>query len=212
MSADVLNAPFYVLLGPDYAGKSSVLSALAAAAPQWRYISVDDEFLRPEHTLLADLRRGFVREALPRLGTTYSVDFVLSLLQTAVLYVRDQILASPERPALVDSYYYKILAKCRLIRGADHPLFSWWRTFPRPRRVVYLDVAPRTAWCRAAHRVNRLEHYGQRPDWPGFEAFQTDLGKVMRDEIRDVPVTVLGERGLSRTVREVRKVLADECG
>ncbi len=208
----MLDPPFCVLLGPDYAGKSSVLSALGSVASPWHYISVDDEFLGPEHTLLADLRRQLVRDALPRLDATYSVDFVMSLMQTAVLYMRDQVVVNSGRPVLVDSYYYKILAKCRLICGADHPMFAWWRTFPRPRRVLYLDVSPWTAWRRVGTRVNRLEHYGEQPDWPGFESFQTDLGKVMLDEVRDVPVTVIGERGsLSRTVREVRKVLAHEC-
>jgi hypothetical protein len=75
--------------------------------------------------------------------------------------------------------------------------------------VLYLDVSPRTAWRRAGGRVNRLEHYGDRPEWPDFEEFQSDLAKVMLDELA-VPVTVIGERGLSRTIREVRKALANE--
>jgi len=202
---------FHVLLGPDYAGKSSVLAALAKSSAAWRYISVDDEFLGLEHTLVTALRRHLVHDVLPLLGTAHSVDFAMSLMQTAVLYLRDQVVAHSDEPVLVDSYYYKILAKCRLICGADHPIFAWWRTFPQPRRVLYLDVSPQTAWRRAGVRVNRLEHYSETADWPGFEAFQTDLGKVMLDEVRDVPVTVIRERnGIGRTVRAVRRVLAHD--
>jgi thymidylate kinase len=199
---------FYVLLGPDYAGKSAILTALASSTTDWRYISVDDEFLGIEHALIASLRRQFAYEVLPGLNTAYSVDFAASMLQTAVLYLRDQVVANSGGPVLVDSYYYKILAKCQLI-GAELPMFDWWRTFPQPQRVLYLDVSPRTAWRRAGGHVNRLEHYGDQPEWPGFEEFQHNLAKVMLEEIT-VPVTVIGERSLSRTIREVRKVLADE--
>jgi thymidylate kinase len=199
---------FYVLLGPDYAGKSAVLSALASSMPDWRYISVDAEFLGAEHAWITGLRRQFFHEVLPGLHTAYSVDFAASLLQTAVLYLRDQVVANSGGPVVVDSYYYKILAKCLLI-GVEPPMVDWWRTFPQPRRVVYLDVSPRTAWRRSGGRVNRLEHYGDRPEWAGFEEFQRNLGKVLLEEIA-VPVTVIGERSLSRTIREVRKVLANE--
>lgn len=198
---------FCVLLGPDYAGKSAVLDALAT---RWRCVSVDDGHLAPEHRLLADLRRNLVRDVLPG---RYSADFMAGLLQLAVLHLRDQILAAGDAPVLVDSYYYKILAKCRIAGVAENPMFAWWRTFPQPRRVLYLDVAPATTWQRCGDEANPLEYYGDRPDWPGFEAYQADLRKVMLDETAHLPVTVLSEEdGVARTVARVEEALADEFG
>lgn len=204
---------FCVLLGPDHAGKSSVLNEIAGAASPWRGVSVDDDWLAPEHRLLADLRRQLVREVLPGTGTAYSCDFVAGLLQLAVLHLRDRVLAAGDAPVLVDSYYYKILAKCRLAGVRENPMFGWWRSFPQPARVIYLDVAPETTWqrCGAGTGANPLEYYGDGPDWPRFEAYQTDLHKVMLDETAHLPVTVIEEQDdLTRTVAQVREALADE--
>ncbi|MFD9794886.1 dTMP kinase [Streptomyces sp. NPDC059070] len=204
---------FCVLLGPDLAGKSTAMAALRQGGGH-RLVSADDAFLAPGHALIGRLRREAVREVAGR-EEEWSPDFFAALLQTAVLHLRDQLLAEPEVPAVVDSYYYKLLAKCRLAGVPENPMFAWWRTFPRPRRVIYLDVSPETAWRRSGHgaRLNRLEHYGSEPDRDGFERYQADLRKVMRDEIQDLPVTVIEERaGRERTAAAIRKVLAHELG
>lgn len=204
---------FCVLLGPDHAGKSSVLAELAGAADQpWQLVSLDDAWLAPEHRLLADLRQHLVRQVLPRVGTSYSEEFVAGLLQLAVLHLRDRVLAAGDTPVLVDSYYYKILAKCRLAGVRENPMFAWWRSFPQPARVIYLDVAPATGWqrCGAGAVANPLEFYGDRPEWPLFEAYQTDLRKVMLEETAHLPVTVVAEHdGVARTAALVREALAD---
>lgn len=206
-----VDEPFFVILGADYAGKSSTMVELAKSSAQWRYVSVDDEFLAPDHQVISQLKRILVRTTLPALGTTFSDDFAMSLLQTAVVYLRDQITAGG-KPALVDSYYYKILAKCRLSGGQDNPMFDWWRSFPQPQGVLYLDVAPETAWRRsgAGARANRLEHYGTLPDRESFESFQKDLRKVMFEEIRHLPVSVIRESDdIARVAQDIREVVAD---
>jgi thymidylate kinase len=202
-----------VLLGPDYAGKSSMLAELAGGASPWHCVSVDDGWLAPEHRLLADLRRHLVREVAPQVGDAYSNEFVAGLLQLAVLHLRDRVLAAGDTPVLVDSYYYKILAKCRLAGVPENPMFGWWRSFPQPTRVVYLDIAPATGWrrCGAGAEVNPLEFYGDRPDWPRFEAYQTDLRKVMLDETAHLPVTFVAEQdGVAPAADLIREALADE--
>ncbi|MFD9515715.1 dTMP kinase [Streptomyces sp. NPDC059979] len=214
---------FCVLLGPDLAGKSSAMSALRRAphaprgphAPRTpRLISADDAFLAPGHALIGRLRREVVKDvAAP--GRSWSPDFFAAMLQTAVVHLRDQLLDDARTPAVVDSYYYKLLAKCRLAGAGDNPMFDWWRSFPQPRRVVYLEVSPETAWRRSREgaRLNRLEHYGDVPDRDAFERYQADLRKTMREEIRDLPMTVIEEHGdPARTAAEIRKVLAHELG
>jgi thymidylate kinase len=206
--------PFVVLLGPDYAGKSSTMAELAGSGSPWRLISVDDTFLGPGHALIAQLRRQLVADTLPALGRAYSLDFAASLMQTAVVHLRDQIMAGAgRRPALVDSYYYKVLAKCRLAGSGDNPMFAWWRSFPQPRRVLFLEVAPETAWRRShvGAKANRLEHYGERPDKAAFETFQSDLRRLMFDEVRHLPLSIIRERSsVARTTQDVREVLSGE--
>ncbi|MDN3352439.1 hypothetical protein [Actinomadura sp. DC4] len=208
--------PFCVLLGPDYAGKSTVMTELAGGPSPWRLLSVDDAFLGPAHRLIARLRRDLVTETLPALGTAYSPDFAASLMQTAVVHLRDQVAAyRPLGPVLVDSYYYKILAKCRLLGAGESPLFAWWRSLPQPGRVLYLDLPHETAWRRSGEGagLNPLEHYGERPEQAAFAAYQADLRKIMLEEIRHLPVSVVDARGtVGQTVRAIREVLADERG
>lgn len=198
---------FSVLVGPDYAGKSTVISALAARGVQC--VSYDHVFVRPDCSLVNDLRDRFV-SALRSLGTSYSPDFVVTLLQTAVVYLRDQIMcADGERPIIVDSYYYKILAKCMLTGLVNEPLFAWWRSFPRPRQVIYLDVDPATAWRRSGegYQLNAFEYYGDTPTWESFRRFQTDLRRVMVEEIGSIPMEELSESdGAGRVIDVMRKI------
>ncbi|BCB75179.1 hypothetical protein GCM10022251_34630 [Phytohabitans flavus] len=205
---------FVVLLGADYAGKSATMSALAAARSPWHLVSTDDAFVPSRHALISRLRRAVLGDVLPALGRDYSPDLMASVLQVAVVHLRDRIRRSASRgPTLVDSYYYKILAKCRLAGVEDNPMFAWWRSFPQPRRVIYLDVAPDTAWmrCQEGSVTNRLEHYGDHPDRVSFATFQTHLREAMLEEVRHLPVSVIKEQGsVARTARAVREVLASE--
>lgn len=185
---------FSVLLGPDYAGKSTVISALAARGVQC--VSYDQEFVRTDCGLVNELRDRFITRALRSMGTSYSADFVVTLLQAAVIYLRDQIMcADPQRPIVVDSYYYKILAKCVLTGLVNESLFLWWRSFPRPRQVIYLDVDPATAWRRSGEgsRLNLFEHYGDTPTWESFRRFQVDLRRLMAEEIGPIPMEVISD-------------------
>jgi len=191
------------------------MSELASREPAWTFVSVDDAFLRPEFELMSRLRRALVTDVLPVLGGVYSSDFAASLLQTAVVYLRDRITAAGRsKPVVVDSYYYKILAKCRLVGDGENPMFGWWRSFPQPQRVVYLDVAPETAWqrSRGGAKTNRLEYYGEHPERGSFETFQSHLRTRMFDEIRHLPVTEIHEGGsIAQIAQEIRQVLSNEC-
>ncbi|MGW3645720.1 hypothetical protein [Streptomyces sp. NPDC000878] len=129
------------------------MSELSRSSTTRRLISTDTEFIEERHRLVRRLRRSVSEEILPGLGTTYSAEFLAGTLQLAVLHLRDQVSArNTETPALVDSYYYKVLAKCRLAGLEDNPMLGWWRSFPQPRRVVFLDVSPETVWQRSAPR------------------------------------------------------------
>jgi thymidylate kinase len=185
---------FWVLLGPDYAGKSSVMRALAGRlGPSWRMVSYDDEFVPHNRSIIRHLRRDFLGEVL-RHTDRYSPDFLLTILQASIVYLRDRTLeVLPRCSVLVDSYYYKVLAKCTLAGYVNDALFAWWRTFPPPRGIVYLDVDPATAWQRsgAGATLNPLEHYGGRPTWPAFRRYQLDLRRELLCELGGLPVTTI---------------------
>src|SRR2546428_9231933 len=103
------------------------MTEIAARLPGWRTLSTDDAFVGPEPRLVTGLRHQVVEELLPELGTRYSADFLAGLLQTAVIHLKDQVERhDPQVPLLVDSYYYKILAKCRLAGVQDNPMYTWW--------------------------------------------------------------------------------------
>jgi thymidylate kinase len=203
---------FFVVLGTDFAGKSSVMAELARTEPRAILLSTDQQFVGHGYELISRLRRDVVEDVLPALGLHYSAEFLAGLLQLSVLHLRDRLRQAVRHdgPVVVDSYYYKILAKCRLNGLPDNAMFSWWRSFPRPRHIVFLDVSPETAWRRSvrAGRVNAWEHYGPRPDRPAFERFQRDLKDSLVAEIAGVPTTVITERdGVPGTAAAVREVL-----
>jgi len=203
---------FVVLLGSDKSGKSSVMAEIARSEPAWRTLSTDTRLLAPEHGLIAELRRHVMDDVLPGLGRTYSAEFLAGLLQTAVLHLRDQLADRPDgEPVLMDSYYYKILAKCRLAGVPDNPMFAWWRSFPQPGRVVFLDASAQSCWRRSGNgeRLNPLEYGGSRPTWPGYRGYQTRLRELMLEEVRTLPVTHIEEyESVTRTAQAVREVLA----
>jgi thymidylate kinase len=207
---DVTDRRFVVLLGGDGAGKSSVMAEMAARRPGWRMVSTDEEFVAAEHGVISQLRRATVEQVLPELGTVYSADFLASLLQTAVVYLRDQI-RTQDGPVLMDSYYYKLLAKCRLAGVRAGPMYAWWRSFAQPQEVIYLDVSPESAWRRSHNgtRLNTLEYFGSTPEWCEFESYQRSLRKLMFEEIRHLPVRMIDERpSVAATAEAVLEVLA----
>ncbi|MFI1102947.1 hypothetical protein [Streptomyces melanogenes] len=192
------------------------MSRLAGGPEPVRVVSVDDRFLADRHALIGRLRRDVVKDVAAPDGA-YSPDFMASMLQTAVVHLRDQLLTAADaadgRPLLVDSYYYKILAKCRLAGVRENPMYDWWRSFPQPRHVVYLKVSPHEAWRRSRRgtRLNSLEHYGERANRTSFERYQTDLEKLMWDEIRSLPVTVVEQQNSpERTADAVREAVCHD--
>ncbi|GAA3097512.1 hypothetical protein ACFQ0X_27765 [Streptomyces rectiviolaceus] len=181
------DSDFWVLLGTDYCGKSSVLADLAARDGHVRPTSYDPTMLTGDYRAIAELPAA--------LGKAFagqnSPDYVMALLNVAVAYLRDSVFTAPQdRTPLLDSYYYKILVKCRLLGLPDEPWQEYWRSLPRPSGVVFLDVAADTAWQRsgAGALLNPLEHYGPTPGKESFTRFQGDLRAGLIDAVKDLRV------------------------
>lgn len=204
---------FWTLLGPDFAGKSTVLDRLSDEHG-WRVVSYDDRYL-DGYPLISRLRRHWIDEAFVWAGERYSPELVLSVLHPIVLHLRDELARSagaPDGPqrVIVDSYYYKLLAKCRLF-GVEHkPTFDYWRSFPRPAGVLYIDVPPEVTWARSGQgaRLNAFEHHDSTADRASFFRLQSDLRAAVLEEVGDVPVKIIdGSAPPDAVVAEVLTVL-----
>ncbi|HEY3259069.1 MAG TPA: hypothetical protein VGJ95_02190 [Pseudonocardiaceae bacterium] len=195
---------FWTLLGPDFAGKSTALARLRDGHG-WQVVSHDDQFV-VDYPLVAKLRSCWIDDALVWTGKRYSAELVLSVMHTVILHQRDAVellgRQGGSRPIIVDSCYYKQLAACDLLGVSHAPTFGYWRSFPRPEGVVYLDVPPEVAWERSGRgaRVSAFEHYGEAVSRWGFVRFQTDLRARMLAEVGDLPLTMVDGTATPDTV------------
>ncbi|MPZ83081.1 MAG: hypothetical protein GEV28_22895 [Actinophytocola sp.] len=184
--------PFWTLLGPDFAGKSTALGRL------WdehgvQVVSHDDAFLG-DRPLVSALRRCWIDDALVWSGKRYTPELVLSVMHPVILHQRDELASrTGPGPVVIDSYYYKPLAACALLGVSHEPTFDYWRSFPQPEGVVYLDVPPEVTWERAGRGTlaSAFEHYGPEVTEEGFIRMQTDLRARMFAEVGDLPLTVI---------------------
>jgi thymidylate kinase len=94
---------------------------------------------------------------------------------------------------IIDSFYYKVLAACSLLGVSHEPTFDYWRSFPQPEGVVYLDVPAEVTWERTGRgaQASAFEHYGEAVSRDGFVRLQTDLRARMLAEVKDLPVTIV---------------------
>jgi thymidylate kinase len=202
--------PVVVLLGPDYCGKSSVMHALAAEGA-WNMVSCDDEFLPEAYRSIARLRHVFFESVLPHVKQMPTPEFLLHGLQMSTVFLRDWANQQSARgPTLVDSYYFKLLAKCACAKLLADDVLAGWRAYPPPDEVIYLATDPHVALARSRSRggPNPFEAMSDPRDEQGFVDFQDRLGRRMRDEIRHLPTTVIdANRPLSAVIDDVRQRL-----
>lgn len=184
--------PFWTLLGPDFAGKSTVLARLKDEYG-WQVVSHDDKFL-DNHPLISTLRACWVDEALVWAGERYSTELVVAVLHAVILHQRDELARQTgSTPVVIDSFFYKVLAACSLLDITHQPTFDYWRSFRPPEGVIYLEVPTDVTWERSGRGtgVSPFEHYGPEVTHDGFVRMQTDLRDRMLAEVKGLPLTVV---------------------
>lgn len=202
---------FWTLLGPDFSGKSTALTRLRDEHG-WRIVSHDDNFL-DGYPLVAKLRHCWVNEALVWTGKRYSAELVLSVLHAVILHQRDELARQTgSRPVMIDSYFYKVLAACSLLGVRHEPTFAYWRSFPEPTGVVYLDVPAEVTWARTGRdrQVSAFEHYGDEVTRDSFVRLQTDLRARMLAEVEGLPLTIIdGTASPDKVLAKIRAAVGE---
>ncbi len=171
---------FLVLVGIDGSGKTSLLSALAdlgMLTGSWRDLR--------DHDLPQAMAPDAPTQIKTRLNPMPRTMFVGGHLVAQYEYlVRPAVEAGTD--ILLDSYWYKVLAKERLL-GRLHPsLTELCRALPVPDAVVFLDVDPRVALRRKGGRVTAYECLGAPGD-ESFLRFQTLLRQEIMADLASVP-------------------------
>ncbi|NED11509.1 hypothetical protein [Streptomyces sp. SID9124] len=192
---------FIVLLGIDGSGKTSLLSELSdnnLTTVSWRELR--------HHELPSVMAPDAPTDVKNRLSDLPRAMFIGGHIVAQYEHlVRPNVTAG--RNVLLDSYWYKVLAKERLV-GRTHPALDELRLLlPVPDAVVLLDVDPRTAWARKNASCTPYEHFddpaGRRA---GFIRFQQRLRERWEDDLRDHPAVYRldGERGFDTVLTSLR--------
>ncbi|BAT60111.1 hypothetical protein GJW-30_1_02646 [Variibacter gotjawalensis] len=173
--------------------------------------SYDHNLSEKESDIVRSMREAFRPSEL--LAGGHSPELLLSVFSVYLIHLRDRILASGvDKPVIVDSYYYKLLAKCILHGFINDQIFRLWRSLPAPEFVIYLDIDPETAWERSdeGRKLNRLEYYGREPNRAGFERFQADMRALMLRKTNDIRTECIRvQRGCEPTVNAIRTLMAE---
>jgi hypothetical protein len=190
---------FRVLLGGDHVGKSSLLRRVGLET-DWRTVAHDGPHPLPWRSFVSELRNGLDRSLSARDGR--SSDFAAALVHVGLVFLRDTTEHHAGDRVLVDSYHYKVLAKCILKGIATGPLIELWRSFPAPSEVILLGAEPEVLWERSGNgrRVTAFECYGSTPTRDGFLTFQRDLADLLRKETHGLRVRELDASGKLRAV------------
>lgn len=180
---------FIVLIGIDGSGKSTLLRALADAGvhtTSWHDLR--------SHDVPAMLAPNAPTEIKARLTPLSRSMFIGGHLVAQYEYL--------VRPALdlgqdvvLDSYYFKLLAKERLLGFAQPALESLCLELPQPDALILIDTPPELSWSRKAGELSSYEHFGA-PTRSNYLAFQEGIDAALRDAAHTLPSAVLDGRQL----------------
>lgn len=191
---------FLVLLGIDGSGKTTLLSSLkdeSLVTASWRDLR--------NHELPSVMAPDAPTRIKNRLSDIPRAVFIGGHIVAQYEYlVRPE--TSAGRHVILDSYWYKVLAKEHLL-GRLHPVLGELRELlPVPDAVILLDVSPQTAYARKCRASTPYERFGDLDAEGGFVRFQTSLFARWETELSGHPAVyrVDGERDAD----EVRASLA----
>jgi thymidylate kinase len=193
---------FLVLVGIDGSGKTTLLSTLKVPGlitTSWRELR--------SHEVPATLAPDAPTQIKNRLP-----------LLSRAMFIGGHLVAQYEylvRPALedgvsvlLDSYYFKLLAKERIFGTVHSALEQLCRELPQPDGVIYVDVPPVVSFRRKAGDLSPYE-YLAKPEKDDYEAFQSRVAAEIGAMLSTVPSIVVP--GVT-SVGELREAAAAAAG
>lgn len=175
---------FYCLLGGDGSGKTTLLHAIEARNPEivtvhWKQIA--------SVTLLPSLLPGLDSpETSRRLGPLSRAGQFCYLAALEYEMLIHPALAAG-KTVIVDSYWYKFVAKMRVLDMAAPFLYEVCASLPAPDQILYLDTPLETARTRKTE-MNFFDCNGRLEN---FVPFQGTLRTVMQGFVAHIPITLL---------------------
>jgi len=184
-----LNAgQFVVIVGIDGAGKSTVVDNLASntCVVTWQEVLEIDALAHAYGDPKLAQKFPQIREQLrPR---TRAFEFLMFFAAMYEYLIQPRL--ADGRDVIVDSYYYKQLAKESVLGKAHPSLYVGARTLPSPDHVFLLDVAPEVAYARKGGLPTTSEVLGSH-DLRGFERMQSALAKELTNLTEDLETSTV---------------------
>lgn len=185
MTATLDRGQFVVLVGIDGSGKSTLLDAMSQSGvhtTSWRDLRAHDL-----PAMLAPDSPTAVKSRLTPLGRS--------------MFIGGHLVAQYEylvRPTLeqgtdvvLDSYYYKLLAKERLL-GLMHPsLEALCCELPKPDALILIDTPPETSWLRKKGDLSSYEYFGNVPSKDNYLRFQRGIAESLHAAAMATPSVLL---------------------
>lgn len=192
---------FFCLLGADGSGKTTLLNALKDRHPEivtvhWKQLS--------SVTLLPTLLPGLDPPETLRSLKPFSRAAQLCYLAALEYEMLVQPAVEAGKTVLVDSYWYKFVAKMRVLDMAAPFLCQVCTSLPAPDCILYLDTPLETA----RDRKSNMNFFDCNGHVESFVAFQRDLQVAMFEFIADIPVMRLD--GLM-PLQDLTAMAADIC-
>lgn len=178
---------FIVLVGIDGSGKSTLLERLAEAGvhtSSWHDLRSHDV-----PAMLAPDAPTAIKARLTPLARSM---FIGGHLVAQYEYLVRPALEQGE-DVLLDSYYFKLLAKERLLGFAQPALETLCRQLPQPDGLILIDTPPELSWSRKAGALSVYEHFGT-PTEANYLAFQRGIETSLRKATRAIPSVTLDGR------------------
>lgn len=172
----VVRPTFVVLLGIDGSGKSTLIERTQVSgvvATDWRELRNHElpQMLVPDAPT-------HIKATLPSLSRAM---FVGGHLVAQYEYlVRPRLVAG--HSVALDSYYFKLLEKERML-GFAHPSLEFLcQELPQPDAIVFVDIPPEISYERRKGTISPYEYYddGSKAD---YVRFQSDLRERLLDRI-----------------------------
>lgn len=174
---------FTVIIGPDGAGKTSLLGLLKQ---NMHCLSVSPVELYSEHPLpnMKWTQEHKVREIVLPLKPKSRAAFFISHIFQFVEYALDPSLRNKES-ILVDSYWYRYYAKeCLLNPTAAGHIKSSFSELKKPDLVIFLNVSLSTAFHRKEY-ITDYETYDASGGEDAYIAFQEDVLNIVKNTLEN---------------------------